>query len=240
MIELLKWQRIYLIIGLILIFTGSVHGASKITCEDGDEFIIDEQQEVHIPDITTEKIVINIKQLRLSFYRDNVLIKSFPVAVGTSETPSPVGEWKIIHKGGSWGGGFGARWMGLNVPWGIYGIHGTDQPYSIGTMGSHGCIRMLNTQVIELYNMVKLGTPVYIMGDLVKVAIRSEMGRKSSGQDVLAVQYALRRAGFEPGNADGRFGDQMEQAVKRYQYAYGLPITGRLTSVELFLLGFGK
>ena len=47
----------------------------------------------------------------------------------------------------NWGGGFGTRWLGLNVPWGIYGIHGTNQPWSIGTQASAGCIRMFNRHV---------------------------------------------------------------------------------------------
>ena len=130
--------------------------------------------------------------------------------------------------------------MGLNVPWGIYGIHGTNKPYSIGSRASHGCIRMLNFQVTELYSMVKLGTPVYITGDLPKVVPRPELSLKNTGRDVVAMQFALRRAGFEPGNADGRFGEKMEQAVRRFQFYYGLAPTGKLTSVEMFLLGFGQ
>jgi len=55
------------------------------------------------------------------------LIKSFPVAVGTFDTPTPIGLFTITEKS-SWGEGFGARWMRLSVPWGIYGIHGTNKP----------------------------------------------------------------------------------------------------------------
>jgi len=52
-----------------------------------------------------------------------------------------------------------ARWMGIGEG---RGIHGTDQPESIGTAASHGCIRMLIPDVTELYEDVPVATPVYI------------------------------------------------------------------------------
>jgi len=64
----------------------------------------------------------------LEVYNDGQLYKKYRVAVGKSETPTPVGEWKVVWKDYNWGSGFGTRWMGLNVPWGIYGIHGTNNP----------------------------------------------------------------------------------------------------------------
>ena len=52
--------------------------------------------------------------------------------------------------------------MGLNVPWGKFGIHGTLDPYSVGWASSHGCIRMNNDDVAELYKIVPIGTKVII------------------------------------------------------------------------------
>jgi lipoprotein-anchoring transpeptidase ErfK/SrfK len=43
------------------------------------------------------------------------------------------------------------------------GIHGTDEPSSIGSAASHGCIRMLVPDVIQLYSLTPLGTPVYVV-----------------------------------------------------------------------------
>jgi lipoprotein-anchoring transpeptidase ErfK/SrfK len=43
-----------------------------------------------------------------------------------------------------------------------YGIHGTDQPESIGRSVSHGCVRLRNEDIAKLYEMVEVGTPVYI------------------------------------------------------------------------------
>jgi hypothetical protein len=150
-----------------------------------------------------------------------------------------VGEWKVIHKGGNWGGGFGIRWLGLNVPWGIYGIHGTNKPYSIGSPSSHGCIRMNNQNVIELYSLVKLGTPVHIIGgELPKVYfVRKEYRKKDVSKHILHLQYALRRMGFNPGTADGRFGLPMEQAVLRLERFYGLPQDGVISLDEQYILG---
>ncbi len=61
------------------------------------------------------------------------------------------------------GGPFGARWLGLNAPNGDYSIHGTNNSNSIGKDIFNGCIRMYNNNVIELYNLVQIGTTVKII-----------------------------------------------------------------------------
>ena len=53
--------------------------------------------------------------------------------------------------------------MGLNVPWGQFGIHGTLDKYSLGWASSHGCIRMENSEVAELYKTIPIGTEVTIV-----------------------------------------------------------------------------
>jgi hypothetical protein len=212
-------------------------------CEDGEKFDIQESGTVntsHSQEPKDELIVVDIHKLKLFLYHNGHPIRTYPVAIGDLETPSPIGEWKIIHKGGNWGNGFGERWIGLNVPWGIYGIHGTNKPWSIGTRTSHGCIRMFNQHVLELYGLVKLGTPVKIIGDLPQVSPRKEVGRNNSGRDIVAFQFALRKAGFEPGIVDGRFGVDMERAVYRLQIFYGLAPTGRISLNEQAILGFYK
>ena len=54
--------------------------------------------------------------------------------------------------------------MGLDVPWGGYGIHGTNRPWSIGTYASLGCVRMFNEDIEELFEIVAPGTRVVITG----------------------------------------------------------------------------
>jgi Uncharacterized protein conserved in bacteria len=96
-------------------------------------------------------------------FRDNEFFKTYTVAVGKPSTPTPKGTFKIINKAVNPGGPFGARWMGLNAPNGDYGIHGTNNPSSIGKDVSNGCVRMYNKDVIELFKLVSIGTVVKII-----------------------------------------------------------------------------
>ena len=243
--DLKRWALLGVSIVLIFVL-GSPLGAARLSksenviCEDGEEFVLAEREAIlasKIPEVKDELIVVDTRKLCLTYYREGKPTKTYPVAIGEPKTPSPIGEWRVIHKGGNWGDGFGVRWIGINVPWGIYGIHGTNKPYSIGTRGSHGCIRLLNSHVLELYKTVKLGTPVHIVGNLPKVNPRRELTLKNTGRDVVYFQFALRYAGFPVGAADGRFGPEMEQGVCAFQNFYGLPISGKITQNEHYLLG---
>lgn len=106
-------------------------------------------------------INVYTKTRTLYLYKNGVLIKKYPVAVGTPATPTPLGHWTITQKG-LWGEQFGGHFMRLSIPKGIYGIHGTDMPESISKAVSHGCIRMFNNDAKELYDMVPIGTPVNV------------------------------------------------------------------------------
>lgn len=110
----------------------------------------------------TYKIVINTTARTLSLYKNGKWYKSYPVAVGKPSTPTPKGIFRIKNRAVNPGGLFGARWLGLTVPEGGYGIHGTNNPSSIGKAVSNGCIRMYNNDVIELANLVPIGTIVEI------------------------------------------------------------------------------
>lgn len=106
-------------------------------------------------------IEVDTKGHILQVYNNNTIIKQYPVAVGKTSTPTPLGNWTIIKKG-LWGEQFGGHFMQLSVPSGIYGIHGTDKPWSIGMAVSNGCIRMYNKDAEELYNMIPIGTLVHV------------------------------------------------------------------------------
>ena len=107
-------------------------------------------------------IEIDTKKRILKLFENSVQIKEYPVAVGKPSTPTPAGNWTIIKKA-LWGEQFGGHFMQLSVPWGIYGIHGTNKPWSIGQVVSHGCVRMHNNNAAELYSIVPIGTPVHII-----------------------------------------------------------------------------
>lgn len=108
-------------------------------------------------------ITINVKNHSLTLFKDNKVFKTYRVAVGKPTTPTPKGTFKIINKAVNPGGPFGARWMGLNAPNGDYGIHGTNNPSSIGKDVSNGCVRMYNKDVIEVFKLVPVGTVVRIV-----------------------------------------------------------------------------
>ncbi|KAJ49729.1 lipoprotein-anchoring transpeptidase ErfK/SrfK [Clostridium tetanomorphum] len=106
-------------------------------------------------------ILINRSARRLILYKNGSAFKRYTVAVGKPSTPTPAGNFKIINKAINPGGPFGARWLGLSIRG--YGIHGTNNPSSIGKAVSNGCIRLYNNSVIELFNLVSVGTPVKIV-----------------------------------------------------------------------------
>src|SRR5690606_25498801 len=133
------------------------------------------------------EILIDTEKFTLTLLVDDKPFKTYTVGVGrpTQFTLTPVGEWRIVHKDKDWGDGFGTRWMGLNVPWGIYGIHGTNKPWTIGTRASGGCIRMLNHEVEELWEWVPLNTPVKIVGVEPDVKFNRVIRSGASGTDVV-------------------------------------------------------
>jgi lipoprotein-anchoring transpeptidase ErfK/SrfK len=127
-------------------------------------------------------IVINRELNRLYLFAGTKLWRTFPVATGQAIYPTPAGRWHIVVKWknpwwypptqDAWARGLkpvppgpsnplGTRWMGLDAP-GV-GIHGTDEPASIGYSASHGCIRMQVPDAEWLFDHVDVGTTVYIV-----------------------------------------------------------------------------
>ncbi len=124
--------------------------------------------------IASFSIKVRLSKNKLYLYQGAELIKTYNVATGHGEA-TPFGEFTIENKlvNPTWyrAGAvvppdspeniLGTRWMGLSVPG--YGIHGTTQPESIGKNISAGCIRMLNEDVEELYDIVPAKTKVTIL-----------------------------------------------------------------------------
>ncbi|MFC0190442.1 L,D-transpeptidase [Fictibacillus aquaticus] len=106
------------------------------------------------------EIIISLSRHSLALLLDGKAVKRYPVGVGKMLTPTPIGTYTIINKAPNPGGPYGALWMGLSKP--HYGIHGTNNPSSIGKDVSKGCIRMQNKDVLELSSKVPIGTKVYI------------------------------------------------------------------------------
>ncbi|HHV16881.1 MAG TPA: L,D-transpeptidase family protein [Gelria sp.] len=177
-------------------------------------------------------ILINLNRRRLTFTVDGSST-TYPVAVGKPSTPSPIGNWVIVQKSVDPGGPFGARWMRLSVPWGSYGIHGTNNPASIGRAVSHGCIRMYNQDVIKIYDLTPLGTPVNIIGNHYTGRILKE---GDSGDDVKQLQRDLKTLGYYNSSIDGIFGPKTRQAVIAFQTHEGLVVDGIVGPYTYFAL----
>ena len=125
-----------------------------------------------------KEIIIDIPSRKLFLTENNEVIKEYPVAVGTSATQTPIGQYKVINKiidpyyakldipGGSRYNPLGSRWIGFKPH---YGIHGNSNPSSIGTFASAGCVRMFEMDVQELYNTVSYNVPVKVTYELLKI-----------------------------------------------------------------------
>ena len=127
-------------------------------------------------------LVADLNAFQLRLYKDLQLQRQYTVAVGALGFDTPAGLYHIQNKAvnpawsvpnSDWAGDLAGTVVPGGVPenplkarWlGIYdgaGIHGTDQTYSLGTAASHGCIRMAIPDVIELYDQVPVGAPIYI------------------------------------------------------------------------------
>lgn len=120
-------------------------------------------------------IVVSLEDRKLALVEDGQVKKVYTVAVGKPSTPSPVGTFTIerraknptySHNGRTVppgpGNPVGTRWMGLSIRG--YGIHGTNEPKSIGKAASHGCIRMAKADLEEFYALVAVGDAVELVG----------------------------------------------------------------------------
>jgi len=161
------------------------------------------------------RIHIDTDRNVMYLYQSGHLVKTFNVAVGASLTPTPLGDWKITQKAMNPGGPFGTRWLRLSVPFGGYGIHGTDNPQSIGKAVSHGCVRMYNKDVEELYDLVPLGTMIKVTGR-VQTSRILRIGVPYGG-DVIEIQRLLQSLGYYKGDLDGQYGPATAAAVRAFQ-----------------------
>lgn len=126
-------------------------------------------------------IHVDLSERRLYLYEGAVLVERYGVAIGAPGFSTPRGSWHIVNKrymptwgnpGSAWAASMprtippgpsnplGTRALDLNIS-GIR-IHGTSKDGSIGTAASHGCMRMHRWDIEELYDLVGVGTPVYI------------------------------------------------------------------------------
>lgn len=192
-----------------------------------------------IQDQSNLEIAIYPERHKLLVREHGQIIKTYSVAVGNPSTPTPVGDFRVKYKGTNWGPSFGPRWIGLNVPWGNFGIHGTNKPYSIGQHLSHGCIRMHNKDVMELYELIPIGTKVTIYGHVLGEDNQNprDLAEGDVGGDVQLIQSRLKSAGYYNGECDGKFRFNTTESLKKYQRDHHLIPNGVVSSKEYEELG---
>ena len=122
------------------------------------------------------RIVVSIPDRKLALIENGKVVKIYQTAVGSDTTPSPTGTFTVIRRVSNppWyhagkvvppgkNNPVGSRWIGLSQKG--YGIHGTNAPKSIGRNVSHGCIRMRNRDVEQLFELVQIGDVVELYGE---------------------------------------------------------------------------
>ncbi len=120
------------------------------------------------------RIEVSTEEYRLEVFRDDELWLSTEVAIGTGETPTPLGRFYIIEllrppdPNGIYGSfafglsGFSETLDSFAGGEGVIGIHGTNNPAALGSDVSHGCVRVSNETIETLAGVIPLGTPVLI------------------------------------------------------------------------------
>ena len=130
----------------------------------------------HAQEQAARQVVVSIPDRKIALVENGEVVRIYPVAVGKDSTPSPTGTFTIknrltnptyYHPGTVIEPGplspIGTRWIGLSQKG--FGIHGTNEPQSIGKAASHGCIRMARKDLEELFTLVQIGDTVEIHGE---------------------------------------------------------------------------
>lgn len=125
------------------------------------------------------RLVLKLNQRRVEVYRGETLEASYPVAVGKAGWETPTGEFEVLStvENPGWTSPWtnevlppgpdsplGDRWIAFWTDGeNMIGFHGTPNRASVGQAASHGCVRMYNEHIRELFELVQIGTPVTVV-----------------------------------------------------------------------------
>jgi len=146
-----------------------------------------------LPKTQHEGIVINVPEMRLYLFIKSIqMVKTYPVGIGVLDGQTPFGTFFVTGKleNPTWhipprlrekhGGRatippgpenpLGTHWISLSRD--RYGIHGTDFPWGVGRLVSHGCIRLYPEDIQNLYPLVRIGIPVEIIYEPIKLGFK--------------------------------------------------------------------
>jgi lipoprotein-anchoring transpeptidase ErfK/SrfK len=161
-----------------------------VAIQSPDHRTVEAEVDTVEPEVTTKELAeqypvyltVDRSSFQLKLWENLKLSKTYTVAIGAVGFDTPAGQYSIQNKavdpawnvpdsdwagdlagkvipGGAANNPLKARWMGI---YDGAGIHGTDDTASLGSAASHGCVRMAVPDVIELYDQVPVGTPIYI------------------------------------------------------------------------------
>ena len=234
-----------------VLWANSINLSHKL--KPGDSLLIPMRR---IPPFTPPEstaIVLNLPERMLYLFRDHELVKFWGVAIGGNTYPTPDGTFRILakEKNPTWeppgwleqepvGPGpdnpLGDRWMQITPN--MVGIHGTNNPDSIGGVASLGCVRLYPEAIRELYDQVSVGTKVYAIYEQARV------GREADGTvvwsffpDPYTKHYSTfqAREGIKEAQAEGFDGEVTDfEIVERTGLVDGLitPVFGVPVKVE--------
>lgn len=174
--------KIFFLLCVVYIYSSS---QTVLASEDKSRNVlqnsVNEPVDTQINNLITQpvRLKINLRKRQVTVYQGKNLIKSYPIAVGRRGWETPVGSFRVrdmlvnptwIHPktgkaipGGDAQNPLGNYWIGFwtnGKDW--VGFHGTPNPETVGTAASHGCIRMYNQDIEELFQLVSVGTPVTV------------------------------------------------------------------------------
>lgn len=152
--------------------------------------VIDLPTQHILPDAPQQGLVINVPEMQLYDFTRPGRPELYAVAIGDEMDPSLIGTFRIGAKREhpTWtvpasiraekpelpavvppgpDNPLGDYWMTIGNT--SYGVHGTNNPWSIGRMATHGCVRLYNDQMAQLFAHVKVGTPIRLMYQSVKL-----------------------------------------------------------------------
>ena len=157
--------------------------------------VVDLPTEYVLPAAPRKGLVINVPEMRLYDFTRGGEPEAYAIAIGDEMDPSLVGEFRVGAKrrNPAWtvpaairaekpelpavvppgdDNPLGDHWMTIGNT--SYGIHGTNNPWSIGRMATHGCIRLYDDQLAGLYERVASGTPIRLLYQTVKLGARGD------------------------------------------------------------------
>lgn len=178
----------------------------------GETIFIDQRRIQPAFQANTTGVVLNLPEAEVYMVEKGTLVRAYPVGVSNAEWKAPIGTTRIVDmvRNPTWyvpkriqeemrqrgievktkvdpgpENPLGARWVGWAD--GTFGFHGTTVPTSIKHYASHGCVRFLREDIIDLFDRVHVGMPVHVIYQPITLAV----DRKSVWISVFPDYYGL-------------------------------------------------